>query len=221
MTDLLVGLFIDKILKLRGVPENLRIWAVISWLFNPFTFTIGTRGNCEPIVCAAILWIIISLLNGVRPTSLSSSFTAPVLWPGILGSQKRLSNFFGFNLICLLSGTTDKIVWKVLPTCQCYCSYAGTAWVWAALEKSFSFLLFHIVLTNLLISFLLFSFENILWKILQILQCSFIGVTLDMYSMFSFSSENSSFVLSFLFIQERCFKRHSSMASSYIFAFTP
>ncbi|KAJ3708364.1 hypothetical protein LUZ61_012069 [Rhynchospora tenuis] len=62
--DLLVGLFIDKILKLRGVPENFRVWAVISWLFNPFTFTIGTRGNCEPIVCAVILWIIISLLNG-------------------------------------------------------------------------------------------------------------------------------------------------------------
>ncbi|XVF20592.1 hypothetical protein REPUB_Repub12eG0013700 [Reevesia pubescens] len=33
------------------------------WLFNPFTFTIGTRGNCEPIVCAMILWIIICLMN--------------------------------------------------------------------------------------------------------------------------------------------------------------
>ncbi|KAJ6307454.1 hypothetical protein OIU76_017281 [Salix suchowensis] len=34
------------------------------WLLNPFTFTIGTRGNCEPIVCAMILWIIICLING-------------------------------------------------------------------------------------------------------------------------------------------------------------
>jgi phosphatidylinositol glycan class M len=63
--DLLVGLFIDTILKLRGVPDSTRIWSVVAWLFNPFTFTIGTRGNCEPIVCAVILWILICLMNGV------------------------------------------------------------------------------------------------------------------------------------------------------------
>uniref|UniRef100_J3LRH2 GPI mannosyltransferase 1 n=1 Tax=Oryza brachyantha TaxID=4533 RepID=J3LRH2_ORYBR len=62
--DLLVGLFIDTILKLRGIPERTRIWSVVAWLFNPFTFTIGTRGNCEPIVCAVILWILICLMNG-------------------------------------------------------------------------------------------------------------------------------------------------------------
>nr|GMC87567.1 GPI mannosyltransferase 1 [Ipomoea batatas] len=32
-------------------------------LFNPFTFTIGTCGNCEPIVCAMVLWIIVGLMN--------------------------------------------------------------------------------------------------------------------------------------------------------------
>ncbi|XP_052194602.1 GPI mannosyltransferase 1 isoform X2 [Diospyros lotus] len=63
-SDLLVGLFIHKILKLRGVPENQCIHSVVVWLFNPFTFTIGTRGNCEPIVCAMVLWIIICLMNG-------------------------------------------------------------------------------------------------------------------------------------------------------------
>ncbi|MQL98722.1 hypothetical protein Taro_031434 [Colocasia esculenta] len=62
--DLLVGYFIHVILKLRGVPENLRLYSVAAWLFNPFTFTIGTRGNCEPIVCAMVLWIIICLING-------------------------------------------------------------------------------------------------------------------------------------------------------------
>ncbi|KAF0909995.1 hypothetical protein E2562_001245 [Oryza meyeriana var. granulata] len=62
--DLLVGLFIDTILKLRGIPDRTRIWSVVAWLFNPFTFTIGTRGNCEPIVCAVILWILICLMNG-------------------------------------------------------------------------------------------------------------------------------------------------------------
>ncbi|KAK9944261.1 hypothetical protein M0R45_009835 [Rubus argutus] len=62
--DLLVGLFIRVILKLRGVPENLSMISVMAWLFNPFTFTIGTRGNCEPIVCALILWVFICLMNG-------------------------------------------------------------------------------------------------------------------------------------------------------------
>ncbi|XP_052309380.1 GPI mannosyltransferase 1 isoform X3 [Populus trichocarpa] len=40
------------------------LYSAMVWLLNPFTFTIGTRGNCEPIVCAMILWIIICLING-------------------------------------------------------------------------------------------------------------------------------------------------------------
>lgn len=63
-SDLLVGLFIQSILKLRRVPDKLCTFSVMVWLLNPFTFTIGTRGNCEPIVCAMILWIIICLMNG-------------------------------------------------------------------------------------------------------------------------------------------------------------
>ncbi|KAJ1413474.1 Mannosyltransferase, DXD [Sesbania bispinosa] len=62
--DILVGYFIYYILKLRKVPENLCNYSVMAWLFNPFTFTIGTRGNCEPIVSAMILWIIICLMKG-------------------------------------------------------------------------------------------------------------------------------------------------------------
>ncbi|KAG6509736.1 hypothetical protein ZIOFF_027741 [Zingiber officinale] len=72
--DLLVGLFVDAICKLRGVPENLRLWSVAAWLFNPFTFTIGTRGNCEPIVCAVILWIILCVMNGVSAVYLDMHF---------------------------------------------------------------------------------------------------------------------------------------------------
>lgn len=62
--DLLVGLFIREILKLRKVSEKVCTVSVMVWLLNPFTFTIGTRGNCEPIVCAMLLWIIISLMKG-------------------------------------------------------------------------------------------------------------------------------------------------------------
>uniref|UniRef100_M0ZMR1 GPI mannosyltransferase I n=1 Tax=Solanum tuberosum TaxID=4113 RepID=M0ZMR1_SOLTU len=63
-SDLLVGFLINAILKLRGVPEKLCTYSVMVWLLNPFTFTIGTRGNCEPIICAIILWIILCLMNG-------------------------------------------------------------------------------------------------------------------------------------------------------------
>ncbi|RXH87703.1 hypothetical protein DVH24_034603 [Malus domestica] len=70
--DLLVGLFIRIILKLRGVPEKLSMISVIVWLFNPFTFTIGTRGNCEPIVCALVLWVFICLMNGALHSAIRS-----------------------------------------------------------------------------------------------------------------------------------------------------
>ncbi|CAK9316022.1 unnamed protein product [Citrullus colocynthis] len=63
-SDLLVGFYIRTILKKRGVPENLCIGSVMVWLFNPFTFTIGTRGNCEPLVCAMVLKILLCLMNG-------------------------------------------------------------------------------------------------------------------------------------------------------------
>lgn len=62
-SDLLVGLLIHRILKLRGVPEKLCTYSAMVWLFNPFTFTIGTRGNCEPIVCSMILWTLMCLMN--------------------------------------------------------------------------------------------------------------------------------------------------------------
>ncbi|XP_077253325.1 mannosyltransferase family protein isoform X2 [Tasmannia lanceolata] len=75
-SDLLVGLFLHTILKIRGVPENLRFYSVASWLLNPFTFTIGTRGNCEPVVCAMVLWVIISLMNG--------NMLQAALWYGLL-----------------------------------------------------------------------------------------------------------------------------------------
>ncbi|KAK4562098.1 hypothetical protein RGQ29_004817 [Quercus rubra] len=63
-SDLLVGYFIRSILKLRGVPEKFCVSSVMVWLFNPFTFTIGTRGNCEPVVCAMVLWVLLCLMNG-------------------------------------------------------------------------------------------------------------------------------------------------------------
>lgn len=64
LADLLVGLLISQVLKLRGVAENVQVVCAALWLFNPFTFAVATRGNCEALVCAVILWILKCLMTG-------------------------------------------------------------------------------------------------------------------------------------------------------------
>ncbi|KAK3037155.1 hypothetical protein RJ639_031042 [Escallonia herrerae] len=94
VSDLLVGYFIRTILKLRGVPENLCTYSVMVWLLNPFTFTIGTRGNCEPIVCAMVLWIIICLMNG---NLLHAAF-----WYGLVVHLRIYPIIYAFPIILTL-----------------------------------------------------------------------------------------------------------------------
>ncbi|GKA96488.1 GPI mannosyltransferase 1 [Tanacetum coccineum] len=94
VSDLLVGYFIRTILKLRGVPENLIIYSVIVWLFNPFTFTIGTRGNCEPIVCAIILWIIICLMKG--------NLFQGAVWYGLVVHMRIYPIIYALPIVILL-----------------------------------------------------------------------------------------------------------------------
>ncbi|MCO5553243.1 hypothetical protein L7F22_006764 [Adiantum nelumboides] len=62
--DLLAGHMIHKILGLQGFHGKTRQLCTALWLFNPFTFTIGTRGNCEALVCCMILRIIYCLHKG-------------------------------------------------------------------------------------------------------------------------------------------------------------
>lgn len=62
--DLLAGHFIHQLLRLQNVPEIMSCLCTALWLFNPFTFTVATRGNCEAIVCCMILRIIYCLLAG-------------------------------------------------------------------------------------------------------------------------------------------------------------
>ncbi|XP_074348031.1 GPI mannosyltransferase 1-like [Apium graveolens] len=74
VSDMLVGLFILSILKLQGVSDKMCIYSVMVWLFNPFTFTIGTRGNYEHIICAMVLWIILCLMKVIVQLVLISRF---------------------------------------------------------------------------------------------------------------------------------------------------
>lgn len=62
--DLLAGHLIHQILGLQGVHGNMNMICTALWLFNPFTFTIATRGNCEAIVCCIILRVICCFLTG-------------------------------------------------------------------------------------------------------------------------------------------------------------
>ncbi|XP_022847419.1 GPI mannosyltransferase 1-like isoform X2 [Olea europaea var. sylvestris] len=100
-SDLLVGLLIHTILKLRGVPEKLCTSSLMVWLFNPFTFTIGTRGNCEPIVCAVILWIILCLMNDQLVQAAFWNFLTSIFtWRGLVFGFVSGSIFFILTGLC-------------------------------------------------------------------------------------------------------------------------
>ncbi|XP_042015415.1 GPI mannosyltransferase 1-like [Salvia splendens] len=93
-SDLLVGLLIHRILKLRGVPEKLSTYSAMVWLFNPFTFTIGTRGNCEPIVCSMILWILICLMK--------DNLIQAAFWYGLVVHLRIYPIIYALPIIILL-----------------------------------------------------------------------------------------------------------------------
>lgn len=53
--DVLVGLILYDLLKLRGLEDRKAAsWAAV-WLINPFVIAISTRGNAESIVAALVL----------------------------------------------------------------------------------------------------------------------------------------------------------------------
>lgn len=52
--DIVVAYLLDRLLLNRGVEKQLRSWAGVLWLFNPYTATISTRGNGESVVLAMV-----------------------------------------------------------------------------------------------------------------------------------------------------------------------
>jgi len=45
------------------LPADTAVNFVAAWLFNPFTAPIGTRGNCEAVVGALMLFVVHSLIT--------------------------------------------------------------------------------------------------------------------------------------------------------------
>ncbi|KAL3724561.1 hypothetical protein ACJRO7_029694 [Eucalyptus globulus] len=124
-SDLLVGVFIYTILKKCSVPKNICTYCVMAWLLNPFTFTIGTRGNCEPIVCAIILWIIICLMNG--------NLLQAAVWYGLVVHFRIYPIIYAPTLVLVLNHHFFRLgqkpvlrIWSSGPSKKHECSTAAT-----------------------------------------------------------------------------------------------
>ncbi|BBN20063.1 GPI mannosyltransferase 1 subunit M [Marchantia polymorpha subsp. ruderalis] len=102
--DLIVALLIRKILNLRGVSERQCFISAATWLFNPFTFTVGTRGNCEALVCAMILWLLLCIMSG---RVIQAAF-----WFGVVVHVRIYPIIYVLPVLLLLDGDYVKMVAK-------------------------------------------------------------------------------------------------------------
>ncbi|GAQ78300.1 mannosyltransferase [Klebsormidium nitens] len=64
MADILTGWLTYTLVRLRGTSETASLLCAAAWLYNPFTFSIGTRGNCEALVSALLLGMLYHLFTG-------------------------------------------------------------------------------------------------------------------------------------------------------------
>ena len=64
LCDLLVGLIINEILRLKGVKRHSRLLSVSVWLLNPLTATVSARGNAESFLAVLVLLSLLCLLRG-------------------------------------------------------------------------------------------------------------------------------------------------------------
>ncbi|XP_044001638.1 GPI mannosyltransferase 1, partial [Aphidius gifuensis] len=61
--DIIVGLLIKKILKQRKCIDKLSDICALTWLYNPLTIVISTRGNADSLAVLFVLLTIYYLLN--------------------------------------------------------------------------------------------------------------------------------------------------------------
>ncbi|KAK3235496.1 hypothetical protein CYMTET_54310 [Cymbomonas tetramitiformis] len=56
--DVIVGWLIQRICRRRAIPPDTATWCMAAWLFNPYTATVATRGNCEALVGIMMLAVV-------------------------------------------------------------------------------------------------------------------------------------------------------------------
>ncbi len=64
--DIIAAYLVVSISQLQHASQQQTLWAVASWLCNPFTATISTRGSCDALVVVMLLAIMQLLLRGRR-----------------------------------------------------------------------------------------------------------------------------------------------------------
>ncbi len=69
--DLLTGWMIYQILDVKGVQESLKLLSCATWLLNPLTATVSSRGNAESLLSFLVLCCLYLLL--CRRTMLAGS----------------------------------------------------------------------------------------------------------------------------------------------------
>lgn len=67
--DILVAWLLMTILRQQHATEKQVSAALIAWLYNPFTFTISTRGSCDVLVVILLLWVLLCLHKGYATTA--------------------------------------------------------------------------------------------------------------------------------------------------------
>lgn len=134
--DVVVGALILKIGLLRGYNGREIKYALWTWLFNPFTCTISTRGSCESLTGVLMLLVVHSLLVGdiakgaiaygavvhfrLYPIIHSLMFVAYLGKRDIVGNRSLFQNF---NLLSWV--TVQNVKFGVLSAL----TFFGLSWV--------------------------------------------------------------------------------------------
>lgn len=53
--DLVLGALIERTLLFRGVSPRAALWSAATWLWNPMSFTVSTRGNADVLICTMVV----------------------------------------------------------------------------------------------------------------------------------------------------------------------
>ncbi|KAF5830243.1 Dol-P-Man alpha-1,4-mannosyltransferase-like protein [Dunaliella salina] len=64
--DIIAGWLIARIVRLQGASPQATTIATAVWLFNPWTFTISTRGSCDVLVVVLLLSMLLCLHKGAN-----------------------------------------------------------------------------------------------------------------------------------------------------------
>lgn len=134
--DVVVGALILKIGLLRGYNGREIKYALWTWLFNPFTCTISTRGSCESLTGVLMLLVVHSLLVGdiakgaiaygavvhfrLYPIIHSLMFVAYLSKRDIVGNRSLFQNF---NLLSWV--TVQNVKFGILSAL----TFFGLSWV--------------------------------------------------------------------------------------------